>query len=366
MVVVALVVATTWKFWPRERLLMEVARPVVKINPYTDYFWLSVHQLLILTSKRTTANSVVGFGQRTTWKVAADILDTTTGAKTHLSRLTSVLLHASVPVSAHPFDLSPDGKWLQWTTWTTTVVRRKYNCIFSTHVVRIDGTHYRTWTYNGGLQYSFYPDSGHLVQITTHEPRMIVRDLLDPARDQKYLSPTPRMPILVRHAVQQPVWREVDVSDQNVAKGHAVIETYTTQDRLGKLFPTSIRKQPGMKPFQTHSVNLPLGASAGPGETSPQQQSVLFDLSIEQTNPPLSWLHRVLPKLKLNSTLTEGLWVSRIDGREMHEIGHVPINDDDRDFKGYVSDPKWLSDGNQISFVYDDTLYVVPAVIDPR
>jgi hypothetical protein len=51
----------------------------------------------------------------------------------------------------------------------------------------------------------------------------------------------------------------------------------------------------------------------------------------------------------------EALWVSDLEGKEMREVGHVPMEDGQ-----YVLDADWLPDGRHAWFFYRKTLYTVP------
>jgi hypothetical protein len=56
-----------------------------------------------------------------------------------------------------------------------------------------------------------------------------------------------------------------------------------------------------------------------------------------------------------------GLWVSRLDGSDMHEVGGVPITRPLTLTDRLFYDIQWRPDGKYLSFVYEDSLYVIPA-----
>jgi hypothetical protein len=64
MVAVALAVVAIWREWPRERLLIEVARPIVKMDAEkTSVCWRSTRQLLIVTTEQGAPTPIQ------TWKL---------------------------------------------------------------------------------------------------------------------------------------------------------------------------------------------------------------------------------------------------------------------------------------------------------
>lgn len=69
------------------------------------------------------------------------------------------------------------------------------------------------------------------------------------------------------------------------------------------------------------------------------------------------WMQQIKYNLgRLTPGVRKSLWSSNLDGGSMREIGFVTLSDhSDFEFKDC-----WLPDGQRISFVYHDTLYVVP------
>lgn len=92
--------------------------------------------------------------------------------------------------------------------------------------------------------------------------------------------------------------------------------------------------------------------------------------SVMKMNPEkqtLCWLsvHRLIPKFNPRPIYTESVWISRTDGHGMQELGHVPTHlDENGTPQDLLRDVRWLPDGRQISFVYEGTLYVMPAVCE--
>ena len=74
-------------------------------------------------------------------------------------------------------------------------------------------------------------------------------------------------------------------------------------------------------------------------------------------------MSRYLPWFHMRPHPTVGLWVSQLDGSNMHKIGHmtpmVPKGALNASLEtSYI---RWLPGVKKLSFVYDDTLWTVPS-----
>ena len=341
--------------WPRERLLLTVARPVVRMDPTKENaVWLSTDRLLMVNVEQNSVTGRFKNGSLTLlkqrWEVSADLLDTHTGVRTPQAELTRRLMAAP----SDSFEASPDGRWF---FWDTGMLGRQSG--YLSHAMQLDGSHYREWKHREPIGDHFFPDARHLVQMTAPDT-MIVRDLLDAAQDRKYSEPEQIRAVLTRYAVQQPFWIRVDASRKHPTDDCVEIDTYATQDRLRLL--AALHHQDAVKPLQKREIRLPEGVEFEEGAASPPQKFVFYNAHKTRTNALLSWMHRILPKFDPKPTAALGLWGSRDDGSSLHEIGHIPVpldaNGNPRD---WLTDLQWLPDGKEISFVYRGTLYRVAA-----
>ena len=108
-------------------------------------------------------------------------------------------------------------------------------------------------------------------------------------------------------------------------------------------------------------VNLPPNADVGAVELSHERDRLFWWLMIRKVRP--SWLARMFRRYfgqRENPNdpdyTTEGLWISKPDGSDMHELGSVKAEYAPAGFEK----PHWLPDGRRISFLYRHGLYVVP------
>jgi len=362
-----------WRFWPRERLLMEVARPIVKLEPeHVGYsapedeeaYWLAADQLLIITPGPTNQNGIYrrdshDMPVHKTWQGSADLLNTTTHTRTHLPVLTHLIDRTTVRPLWRPdsFEISPDGVWLQWQTYGGT------DGWPLPRAAHLDGTHYREWFRDKRGQESFFLDSRHLCQIEANaDPPMKIRDLQDPKLDQERLTPNQANAALAQYAAHQPTLLDVPALREERAF-EVLIAIYRMQDRLQlRRAEWAFAAHEAPKPIWTKTLKMPTGAMLRDGALSPQQEALCFEVRSSRTPPLLAWLHRLFPRVSVTSVDTEEMWVSRADGGGMREIGHVLITPtDDYNSSGRLKKLQWLPDGKQISFLYHDTLYVAPA-----
>jgi hypothetical protein len=114
---------------------------------------------------------------------------------------------------------------------------------------------------------------------------------------------------------------------------------------------------------------LPVEASLLDWHIAPVQDRVLYHLKVTRKNSVSILFHRLFPNFTTRPVVMEEIWTSRIDGSQMHELGHVPLpavvtdprQSDSDDPKHELEKLQWLPDGKNISFIYHGTLYVVSA-----
>ncbi len=356
----AVVAAAGWIVRPRERLLTNLAHPLIPFNVEAQQaVWVSPNQLLLLTTQPN--------GNFAQWQGTAEILNTSTMSRKNLAALTDLLKRQIVsPLSApQGFDASPDGKWLRWETPPPkgTEVTESTVCL--------DGTNYSETSYDSANERSqeeeFFLDARHLVRMSGRSPIMVVRDLLDPSQDKTYTASEQAKPILAHYASREPVFASITDPAESVDNGYVEIETYRTQDRMQRIFANGLPTQSAPTPLMTRKQKLPEGATLLESKIS-RQQGIVYHLAVARMPSLFAWLNRLSPTFALKSTLTEELWVSRADASEMHEIGYVPVK---LEAQGnavgigvpeyFLGDIRWLPDGKQISFVYGNSLYVMSA-----
>ncbi|MCW3054459.1 MAG: hypothetical protein JWN14_3629 [Chthonomonadales bacterium] len=363
LVLCALIIATLIWLWSRERLLTEVAHPVLQLKDEKEKaFWFSANQFLLIMTEHESGSKddragVNAHASYAGWHGSADLFDPTTHTRTHLTALTNLLTQTTLYPLLDPdsFEISPDGAWILWDT------DHAQESSYYRHTARLDGTHHRDWLRYGSEEYLFF-GSHFLVQMAAVDPILVIRDLEDPAKDRKYLEPAPAKAAFAQYAAPDPYFTAVsETGGQNGSAGFAVLDTYHTQDRLALILSDRDESQKAPQPVRAHEVPLPVHTTFHEEVVSPKQQAIFYHLHVSRTLPILSWLQRFFPKIQPKPVLTEELWLSRIDGRDMHKIGHVPTRlDANGTAQEQLEHLQWRPDGKQISFVYHGTLYVLP------
>lgn len=106
------------------------------------------------------------------------------------------------------------------------------------------------------------------------------------------------------------------------------------------------------------SVRLPMEAHVYDAVFSPGADRIAWRLGYVPPPPFPAFIQRWLPLPRPLRLEAVGVWVSRNDGTDMHEIGHYSREPSEKDRIAY-HDLRWLPDGKTISFIHDDTLYSV-------
>jgi hypothetical protein len=107
------------------------------------------------------------------------------------------------------------------------------------------------------------------------------------------------------------------------------------------------------------TIRLPMSSGVLDVALSSKGDRLAWLLGYDDEPPGfLWWLHQLLPSFPWHPQRRVGLWVSRLDGSGMAEIGHQPALPDGQQ---EVSHLQWLPGDKQISFLYKDALWTVPA-----
>lgn len=247
------------------------------------------------------------------------------------------------------------GIWLHWINF-----RDGQPISAAAHM---DGTHYREWPTNAFRSGFFLNDRYWIEQDKRDKPPMFyIIGLDDKSRDRQYLSSDPQVKILLDHGDSlRPPPLFADESDRG---GSVEISTYRREDRdaVYQARKGSLSERP--QPVQKRSIKLPSGMRFISARVSPQNDLLWYHLNRDYVNPWLTFLHFIRPTVSETYIPMESLWVSKADGSDFHEIGSVVVPPDKSQYEGVrhaIYDIKWLPGGKQISFAFQQRLYVVPA-----
>ena len=138
--------------------------------------------------------------------------------------------------------------------------------------------------------------------------------------------------------------------------------------------------------IQRHKVTLPPQCEIKDVLYSPQGDRVAWVLQTDYTSPLQALLHRIYPRYQPGGRSVVSVWVCRIDGTQMHEIGHMDLAQMDvatslpgasititntpstgtSSGASSLTGPEdlmlhWMPDGKHLSFSYQDTLWSAAA-----
>jgi hypothetical protein len=331
--------------WPRDRLLLQRATKVTrghtgKNEEIPVYQWLSNREAVLL---RRDEGSNVQFMH----------LDVSNGTEKQMPGWSSDQMLVSWQSTSAPFRLciSPDRKRLLWeqpginATW-----------LFGGGA-RMDGTHSFTLGVSPHIdlgQIFWLSDSLHWVEITN-----AWTGGADTIRAYRYSFDRP--------AEAHP--ELVSLPPASSIDGMAIYSMVSDHRMLGHELFRADELTPGLK-FVDMSLNTdrptahafrlsaPPNAKIHEMEFSPSGDRVAWLVEQEQASPLTTLLGRWIPRLNTIPRTKMSLWICRLDGSQMHEIGYVPLISEDSPMPENLD---WLPDGQRISFTSKGALYTVSA-----
>ncbi len=358
---------TIWLLLPRERLLLERARPVTSAHGWsvdrgpdacTFYAWLSDHEVLCTHARSVTRTGFDGidWDPAERWK-PKDVptlcfcrRDVGTGREEVLQGLTDSFHKTHGDIDG--VSLSPDGRWLLWD-----------GSADSTVCAAVDGsrcTRYR-WPKGRAFESIWIGATGaRWIEIEGDRGtafRAAVHDEAHPGAKTPVSAPvsyafggglprTVAIDTVAGTALQAPIiWQRTNPeipSSVNIAEYD-----------LAKPKPAA-RILPQQLPARAKVLRLCL---------SPDGTRLASLVEIETPSPLAAWLHRLMPSYPAPPNKCLQLCVSRVDGGGMEVSGSLHSTGQDPDpWKLLDFDTlQWLPGGRKLSFVYGHDLRVVDA-----
>lgn len=375
--IVAATIASLWARLPQTHDLNRLAKPIpgTAYHHIMDYKWIDSSSLLTFqdwSGKATADNSTL----------EAFTINAGTGKSTPLSALNNV-----VRGDYRHSLCSPDGRWLlldkaiQWgkldnegapgyNAEVITAVKTDGTCAV-THkfnrdgfmVVRmgwLDDQHYALyhWTESGFVVHIYDVNNAALVQtIQVHDPQAFLRDPIGSMLGEPLWATTQNQHLLLIGYVEAKTIRVSDV----YAKAMSISDV-------------DLHFNPA--PIQQQTVSLPKGAviqfCEGNIAPSPDRKRIAWILHFKDRlhrDPNFLeqfWAVHIRHKARLLPVgiPTVEIWMSRIDGREMHQIAYQT---EPAEAFGSLDQLKWTPDGKSLSFMHGaapmngkDGLYTIP------
>jgi hypothetical protein len=318
-------------------LLTKSAEAVVPVHNWgfaTDgqydwhpYYWLSPTEVLFFTSPT-----------RKQFRGALDNLmfvkiDIRTGKETRLTHLADLFNRTEGRLSR--IQVSPDGKWL---LWFGGALDRERIVLTS-----IDGSTTRQWH---RPKYS-----GHLLWRTDSQQWMEV--LADGKRYTEYLlydlkqgEPIARKPISEQSPLSPPHSAQGDIHyvECAVFRANDILSFYSHNIRSRQLKATEVHRVT-QQPEKTSVIRYPDKANPSHISLSPEGDRLAYFL-----------------ERKAGKQFKRELWVADTDTQSTRLLGHLPVPTPERENKESLEPQSlcWLPDGERLSFILNDHLYVLP------
>jgi hypothetical protein len=216
--------------------------------------------------------------------------------------------------------------------------------------VSVNGNLLQAWPAYGGSEWLFWrPDGKGIVQYATQPPGIVVYSLDNPRPQRRRLNvPGRYLPFCCDNRNRLFAYATSPAARFPVKVSPPVFV-------LSPDAPGRARRLP---------VVLPAGVEITEAWISPQGDRILWWLAFPTQPYPL-WLQNLLQAIGLGPRIPsrqdppyteEGLWVCRLDGSDMREIGRVKAI--------YAPDglhtPGWMPDGRHVYFFYKRGLYIAP------
>ena len=325
-----------WALWPKGRRLLDRATRITSVSEWDrsqPYFWTNEDQVLF---RRPSRHRIVRI--YTPHEYAPDDFDIyrhrPSLARSELYQpLTATFRKYFCGAKYEPISVSPDGQWLN--------AGRGVTC-------RSDGT--------GVVVHQDMPDPGNVWMPEGHRLITVECSIAGQYDGRGYgyvYSMNTARPL---YSLRHPLDCEASPCTPNADFGRACM----TAD--GYIYaPSAVRPIPPLlyrwKPSKTVPemgtvpLHMPPDMTLEEISLSSQSNRIAYILTGAPRAPLPSFVYRVFPSLKPQGRI-EGLWTSRLDGSDEHELGYVTSGD--------LQSLEWLPGGQKVSFLYTNALYVAP------
>ena len=331
--VVGITFLVLWNFRPRVPSLLEVATQVVPRERFygSEFAWLSNEEYLCFGADGRTLSR---------YRLSNGVSTTITGSFGNFSW------------GGDP-NVSPNGKWLSWNMYTK---RRDGGSMLVRHPMITPLAETHTGMLMPFSQGRWEPDSRYIIGETMDGKEGVGRQMMIYDVLLKRINET--LPIIaddyfgLENGVFVAPDRLVTMPDDLYFDGGPAenepleIMEYTLNKTLHRI--------------RRWSVTPPHDTSFQETRISPNGDRIAWLVYTEHLDPTLTALNRLLPFLKSRSQPRLELWISRLDGTEMHILGRLTLSTKNAN-KLCVNDLRWLPDGKSLSFTYTDALWTVPA-----
>lgn len=358
--------------WPADRMLLSHSRIVVPASQFggDDIQWVSNSELVF---ERSTVNSV--FTQTGIFHV-----NLKTGALWN-----DVILKQLLSGDREPIRVSPEGDWLISGTKSERLPRRPETHYYS--VGRSDGTRQiRRDVGDGFLGVRWLADNRHWLELYG---KHVVPAGFRGVWTNMNSAPVHITRIQVCDLEAPDAARTIQIQPSSLLSAPGIAHNLAaiTEDRYLSWSRSPPNQQIVIRelalnaktPVHQYIITPPKRQGAISLLFTPGGDKILWKLAERrEAGPAAQMLHRVIPRFPANDLVRVSLWVSRLDGSQMRDLGGVnhsvpsvdvirvsgPI---DRETGERLWGPptprriRWSPDGKQIGFVMDGAVWVTSA-----
>jgi hypothetical protein len=352
--VIGLGASVLWTLRPRPLLLLSQAKRVADTRYWRNdpgaYFWLSDHEIMLFR----------------TWPkdpYEAQRLELRTMQETPLAPLNKVLKNMCDIEWGVDVLPSPDGSvLLMWRSHKPNIFFRSNDSPYLQYAsrVNIDGTQLFQWPgHPNGLSISdstWQADSKGWLHLGTFNK--YDGSSLASVKFYSLNAPGRTKEIVLGTNNQFPI--NAGLAADNTLVGMDLVSFGPGGTARLRIWPL----KEGAKPAEK-LVPLPGFADNYSTIVSPRGDRIAWVISGTGRKSPTNLLERLFGFLGQKPVPTTGLWVSKVDGSELHEIGRMefPWKPKGNTLPSAALRPslvRWMPDGKHLSFIHDEALYTVP------
>ena len=326
----------------QKRSLLEHSTKVADTSDWwlsDPYHWVSDHQVLFPRWPRGDKEGLY-------------LYDTHTQKETFLVSVSHQMHETGFPFCLDSLCVSPDGTRLLWFDDQKQAVSG----------ARLDGSHYfaciphfypgsgawtkMRWTSDSRHWIAFIHDDEGMTQamiyddIPSHEPKTFPTSASDQSDPLESMWPGSKQSLILGNRFL--TWAGDDIEGTS---GMDILDIGIGEGVVG---------------LKTRHIDLPPNATIQEVAFSPRGDRIAWRLAIQPIIPPKSCVNVALSKGPIEGLRVESLWVSRVDGTRMHEIGSRNLQADEG-YQPQIENLNWVAGGKRLSFVYDSVLYTVSA-----
>ncbi len=232
--------------------------------------------------------------------------------------------------------------------------------------ITLDGAHQITFFKQAAeSNLAWLPDNRHLIEWQETDKGTQLFALYDMQSPQAHTI----LPVVIDKRANPPITLSEENTLGVTAADHLLLSNWTVRaspdDTISPIFVYDIDLR--SRPVNIRQIRLPLPrAEIEEIALSPDGGTIAWKFFFREPYSRPNLLQRLLAYLHHQNMTTPSpysatgkvaLWISRADGSDLHEIGHINQASELIDLAMIT----WLPDGKSLSFIYQDALYIVPA-----